>query len=348
LLGSRSENGLGQVYLVDFGAVQNQVALGEGTFTVVGTYGYMPPEQFGGRSVPASDLYSLGATLIYLLTKVHPADLPQKNLLIQFEQVTQLSQDFKQWLRKMVEPSLDKRFSWAQFALQALKRPDLVNPLTGRKPEGSRVFFSKDTDTLQILLPPKEFCNASLLGNTIGTLFLMPFLMSSVPRESWAALPTIMPILDLHWPLIIVWGIIHTFAIIPVWDWFLSGVIAWGIIHLWATFFFDTFGKIRLRIDRDSISLSSEIFGLGFQKFPSSSRKNITKLEFISPHVMYEKRDSESPEQYKHMPPSILLRAGNQEYVLSSLTLPEQDWLANELSDWLGLPIEHRHLPIIK
>ncbi len=29
--------------------------------TVVGTYGYMPPEQFGERAVPASDLYALGA-----------------------------------------------------------------------------------------------------------------------------------------------------------------------------------------------------------------------------------------------------------------------------------------------
>jgi serine/threonine protein kinase len=38
LLGNRSENGLGKVYLIDFGAVQNQVALGEGTFTVVGLW----------------------------------------------------------------------------------------------------------------------------------------------------------------------------------------------------------------------------------------------------------------------------------------------------------------------
>ena len=53
------------MYLVDFGAVQ-AAAVEQGTITVVGTYGYMPPEQFGGRAVAASDLYSLGATLIYL------------------------------------------------------------------------------------------------------------------------------------------------------------------------------------------------------------------------------------------------------------------------------------------
>ncbi len=69
LLSDRSGNHPGQIYLVDFGSVQT--ISHPGTITVVGTYGYMPPEQFGGRTT--SDLYSLGATLIYLLDgcKVH-------------------------------------------------------------------------------------------------------------------------------------------------------------------------------------------------------------------------------------------------------------------------------------
>lgn len=56
------------VYLVDFGAVQAQAAVTGVTFTVVGTSGYAPLEQFWGRAVAASDLYALGATLIHLLT----------------------------------------------------------------------------------------------------------------------------------------------------------------------------------------------------------------------------------------------------------------------------------------
>ncbi|MBD1874302.1 hypothetical protein H6F75_12480 [Nodosilinea sp. FACHB-131] len=54
LLKNRSGNSPGEVYLIDFGSVQT--AAHGGTVTVVGTYGYMPPEQFGGRSLPASDL----------------------------------------------------------------------------------------------------------------------------------------------------------------------------------------------------------------------------------------------------------------------------------------------------
>ena len=53
LLANRSGHSVGQVYLVDFGSVQTLAGKEGGTVTVVGTYGYMPPEQFGGRAVPA-------------------------------------------------------------------------------------------------------------------------------------------------------------------------------------------------------------------------------------------------------------------------------------------------------
>ena len=65
LLGDRSGNSVGQIYLIDFGSVQTDAAKEGGTMTVVRTYGYIPPEQFGSCTVPASDLHSLGATLIY-------------------------------------------------------------------------------------------------------------------------------------------------------------------------------------------------------------------------------------------------------------------------------------------
>lgn len=123
LLTNRSGNSVGQVYLVDFGSVQTLATQEGKTVTVVGTYGYMPPEQFGGRAVPASDLYSLGATLIALATRAHPADLPQKDMGIQFEQATHLSPAFADWLSQMTQPSLDRRFTSAASALQALEQP---------------------------------------------------------------------------------------------------------------------------------------------------------------------------------------------------------------------------------
>jgi eukaryotic-like serine/threonine-protein kinase len=117
---------ISELYLIDFGSVQTLATKEGKTVTVVGTYGYMPPEQFGGIATPASDLYSVGAALIALLTNAHPADLPQKDLRIQFEQITPISHEFTRWLKRMIEPSVDRRFKSAKEALQALEKPWLT------------------------------------------------------------------------------------------------------------------------------------------------------------------------------------------------------------------------------
>jgi eukaryotic-like serine/threonine-protein kinase len=72
----------GQIYLVDFGAVQDTYRhTVAGGSTVVGTFGYMAPEQFRGQATLATDLYGLGATLVFLLSGQDPIDLSQTALL---------------------------------------------------------------------------------------------------------------------------------------------------------------------------------------------------------------------------------------------------------------------------
>lgn len=110
-----------QIYLVDFGAVQDRATREGATFTVVGTYGYAPMEQFGGRAVPASDLYALGATLIHLLTGTAPADLPQRKLRLCFEDQVNLTPKLVKWLKKLTEPAPEERFKTASEALSALE-----------------------------------------------------------------------------------------------------------------------------------------------------------------------------------------------------------------------------------
>ncbi|MBD2461396.1 serine/threonine protein kinase [Oscillatoria sp. FACHB-1407] len=116
------------IYLVDFGAVQDKAAIEGETFTVVGTYGYAPMEQFGGRAVPASDLYALGATLIHLLTGVSPAELPQQDLQIQFTDHVSLDPDFVDWIQILTQPDVTKRFQTARQALEALRSPQQDDP----------------------------------------------------------------------------------------------------------------------------------------------------------------------------------------------------------------------------
>lgn len=130
----------GHIFLVDFGAVQNTY---HSTFmrgsTVVGTFGYMAPEQFRGQAAPATDFYGLGATLLFLLTQRSPAELPTQKLKVEFRSRIKLSDSFADWLEKMLEPAAKDRFESAQEALinvnkkllTGIKGFDLYIPIGG-------------------------------------------------------------------------------------------------------------------------------------------------------------------------------------------------------------------------
>lgn len=63
----------GSITLIDFGAAN--AFMGTATGTLVGKQSYISPEQFRGKANPASDIYSLGCTLHYLLTAQDPEPL---------------------------------------------------------------------------------------------------------------------------------------------------------------------------------------------------------------------------------------------------------------------------------
>ncbi len=71
----------GRLAVVDFGSVRTALAP-TGSSTVVGTFGYLAPEQLHGAASPASDLYSLGVAMIALATGIDGALLPRRGLKI--------------------------------------------------------------------------------------------------------------------------------------------------------------------------------------------------------------------------------------------------------------------------
>lgn len=116
-----------QLFLIDFGAVLLHLRP-DGGSTVAGTFGYMAPEQLTGRSLPASDLYSVGATLIQLLSGRAPAALPQERLWIRFEQHVKVTPALGDWIRSLIHPVVEERCPDACTAIatleQALSEPE--------------------------------------------------------------------------------------------------------------------------------------------------------------------------------------------------------------------------------
>lgn len=170
LLGNRSGNSIGDVYLVDFGSVQTVASKNGGTITIVGSYGYIPLEQFGGQTTTASDLYSLGMTIIYLLTGTHPAELVTINGQVKF--TAEISNRFRRWLEKMTQPHLDKRFDSAKLAQIALVSEDgSYGDFVHLKPANTNVRLYRDRQKLEIIWNAVDREKAE----RIDTIAAMPF-----------------------------------------------------------------------------------------------------------------------------------------------------------------------------
>lgn len=139
----------GDIHLIDFGAVQNMLHP-EGSSTVVGTYGYMAPEQFSGKAVPASDIYGLGATLIHILSGQPPSKLPQKELRIDFKAHVNISKSFSNCIDLMIEPIVEKRYQRPDEVIQQLNQAPKILDTTPKVPELPPV-LSSQTEELSTL-----------------------------------------------------------------------------------------------------------------------------------------------------------------------------------------------------
>jgi serine/threonine protein kinase len=110
----------GTLALVDFGAAREVHRATAGQATLVGTLGYMPPEQLAGVARPGSDVYALGATLLHLLSRKHPSELMGEGLRLEFREHVNLRPPTLRFLERLVHPTPRKRFTTATEALEAL------------------------------------------------------------------------------------------------------------------------------------------------------------------------------------------------------------------------------------
>jgi serine/threonine-protein kinase len=114
--------------LIDFGVVKEVVTRfhGPGTasqYTTVGKLGFAPSEQMQtGRAYPSSDLYSLAATAVVLLTGREPQEMyDDVNLVWNWQRYATVSPEFAQILNKMLSYRPGDRYQSVRDVAQAMQ-----------------------------------------------------------------------------------------------------------------------------------------------------------------------------------------------------------------------------------
>lgn len=118
----------GKIALIDFGAVKE---IGTAIFEspqetlqtqVIGTPGYMPPEQNSGKPLYSSDIYALGKTAIYGLTGRSPTDWEEieTNDMISWYEKTTVSPELSRIIQRMTSPKTAERYQSAEEVLEYL------------------------------------------------------------------------------------------------------------------------------------------------------------------------------------------------------------------------------------
>jgi len=115
----------GTIVLIDFGAVKRAAA---GDTTIVGTFGYMPPEQYEGRARPSADVFALGMTLIALLTHKEPSDFGDEGARGEFRKFANASDRLCALLDDMIAIDPSKRPRDGAELLERLRALDRPAP----------------------------------------------------------------------------------------------------------------------------------------------------------------------------------------------------------------------------
>ncbi|MEH2304788.1 serine/threonine-protein kinase [Nostoc sp.] len=128
-----------KLVLVDFGAAKSATgaALNQ-TGTSIGSPEYVAPEQMRGRAVFASDIYSLGATCINLLTQRSPFDSYDTNndtWVWQQYLKTPVSNQLSRILNKMLESIPVRRYQTVDEVLKDLNQHSQVAATPAIKPK---------------------------------------------------------------------------------------------------------------------------------------------------------------------------------------------------------------------
>src|SRR5208337_820407 len=133
---------------VDFGIARLFKAARKGT--MIGTLGFAPPEQYQGQVDPRSDIYSLGATLHYVLTGRDPEKFPP----FSFPPIRDLRPEISVNLAGAIDRALAYKAENRAQSIHEFR--DMMLYGTGLSVTGGSSISAKGrTDDLALALPPE-------------------------------------------------------------------------------------------------------------------------------------------------------------------------------------------------
>lgn len=185
--------------LIDFGAAKekllNDQMSGQGLSTIIGTQGYMPIEQFEGNIQQASDIYSLGLVLIYLLSGKEPLLFEKKKLKLNFKPHLNISDSFATVIEKMIEPDFKKRYQnpnnlkrdleLVQNNTFKIKPSDSTDQPSPKKEEQT---FILDDDEKVIWSGEKKVKVQSIISKLLFSIAISLSLLRLIITDSYSAL----------------------------------------------------------------------------------------------------------------------------------------------------------------
>jgi serine/threonine-protein kinase len=167
--------------IIDFGAVKEATTHYPLTsaITRVGKVGYAPPEQLQtGQVFPNSDLYSLAATCLVLLTGKEPRSLiDSRTLEWQWQSHAKISDDFGAILKRMLSVYPGHRYPFAQ---------DVLNDLNLLLQAGKGQIPTKPIHQPESRIQPAALLPTSLKGKAENSPSFPPQL-SALPRPPHSA-----------------------------------------------------------------------------------------------------------------------------------------------------------------
>ncbi|BAY86829.1 serine/threonine kinase [Calothrix parasitica NIES-267] len=200
----------GKPVLIDFGAVKETLSTlltpsGNATKSIViGTPGFMATEQSVGRPMFASDIYSLGMTVIYLVTGKRPQELttePETGKVLWRQYAPNIKDNFADILDKAIGFDARERFKTASAMLKALQTGILGLPSEVLHTGGFSdtvapgVTLLPQTYLNTVAIPPTSSVSSNngngkgillgslIVGSLIGASIIVGFALNKQPKQ---------------------------------------------------------------------------------------------------------------------------------------------------------------------